>query len=196
MVTDAISATQSVKNPGGGKRFFIPQGGVELSMLSAAAVLALELPPSIIVEGGGDAAPIGYLPCDGSAVSRTTYSNLFALIGVKWGIGDGSTTFNVPDLRGLFTRMIDGSAGRDPDKTLRTAVDGITVIGAVIGSYQKDAFKLHNHTVFTQNVGAGAPNVITANETNGNGSTNDPTSSVGGNETRPVNAYVNKFIRY
>jgi len=44
--------------------------------------------------------PAGYLPCDGAAVSRTTYANLFATIGVAWGPGDGSTTFNVPDLRG------------------------------------------------------------------------------------------------
>jgi len=48
----------------------------------------------------GTAAPGGWLLCDGSAVSRTTYSTLFALIGTAYGAGDGSTTFNVPDLRG------------------------------------------------------------------------------------------------
>jgi len=44
--------------------------------------------------------PAGYLRCDGSAVSRATYSNLFAVVGTVWGVGDGSTTFNLPDLRG------------------------------------------------------------------------------------------------
>lgn len=49
---------------------------------------------------GGSAIPTGYLECDGSAVSRTTYAALFSAIGTTWGAGDGSTTFNLPDLRG------------------------------------------------------------------------------------------------
>lgn len=48
----------------------------------------------------GAAAPSGWLPCDGSAVSRTTYAALFAVISTIYGVGDGSTTFNLPDLRG------------------------------------------------------------------------------------------------
>lgn len=47
-----------------------------------------------------DVAPTGWLICDGSAVSRSTFSDLFAVIGVTYGIGDGSTTFNLPDLSG------------------------------------------------------------------------------------------------
>jgi microcystin-dependent protein len=47
----------------------------------------------------GTVAPIGWLLCDGSAVSRTTYATLFAAIGTTWGVGDGSTTFNLPDFR-------------------------------------------------------------------------------------------------
>ena len=50
----------------------------------------------------GTTAPTGYLLCQGQAVSRTTYSKLFALTGTAFGAGDGSTTFNVPDLRGRF----------------------------------------------------------------------------------------------
>jgi microcystin-dependent protein len=53
-----------------------------------------------IIMWGGSVVPSGYLACDGSAVSRATYSNLFGIIGTVWGVGDGSTTFNVPDLRG------------------------------------------------------------------------------------------------
>lgn len=48
----------------------------------------------------GAAAPTGFMICDGQAISRTTYSSLFAAIGTAWGAGDGSTTFNLPDLRG------------------------------------------------------------------------------------------------
>lgn len=51
---------------------------------------------------GGTTAPTGYLMCDGAAVSRTTYSALFAVLGTAYGTGDGSTTFNVPDFRGRF----------------------------------------------------------------------------------------------
>jgi microcystin-dependent protein len=58
-------------------------------------------------------APAGYLECDGSAVSRTTYSALFTRIGTTYGTGDGSTTFNLPDLRGRFLRGWDHGAGRD-----------------------------------------------------------------------------------
>jgi microcystin-dependent protein len=53
-----------------------------------------------ILAYGGTAAPTGYLLCDGSAVSRSTYSSLFTAIGTAFGVGNGSTTFNVPDLRG------------------------------------------------------------------------------------------------
>lgn len=57
----------------------------------------------------GNTVPDGYLYCDGSAVSRTTYSELFAAIGTLYGAGDGSTTFNVPDLRGYFLRGDGGT---------------------------------------------------------------------------------------
>lgn len=57
-------------------------------------------PAGIIQQFGGTSAPTGYLICDGSAVSRTTYSSLFAAIGTTYGPGNGSTTFNLPDLRG------------------------------------------------------------------------------------------------
>ena len=48
----------------------------------------------------GSVVPDTFLLCDGSAVSRATYSDLFSAIGITWGAGDGSTTFNVPDFRG------------------------------------------------------------------------------------------------
>ena len=48
----------------------------------------------------GTTAPNGWLICDGSAVSRTTYANLFSVIGTTYGTGDGSATFNIPDLQG------------------------------------------------------------------------------------------------
>lgn len=52
----------------------------------------------------GSTVPTNFLLCDGSAVSRTTYASLFAVIGTIYGSGDGSTTFNLPDLRGIFPK--------------------------------------------------------------------------------------------
>jgi microcystin-dependent protein len=67
------------------------------SDLSGSAVIN---PAGTVVPFAGSSAPTGYLLADGSAVSRTTYASLFAVVGTTYGVGDGSTTFNLPDLRG------------------------------------------------------------------------------------------------
>ncbi|HWI69301.1 MAG TPA: phage tail protein [Nitrospiraceae bacterium] len=76
--------------------------GILLAQLEAAVAAALWKPGDIKTQAGA-AVPSGWLACDGSAVNRTTYSALFAALGgasSPWGLGDGSTTFNLPDLRG------------------------------------------------------------------------------------------------
>lgn len=78
-------------------------------------------------------APIGFLKCNGAAVSRTTYAALFAAIGTTYGAGDGSTTFNLPDLRGEFLRCLDDGRGVDT--------------GRAIGSAQDHQMESHNHTL-------------------------------------------------
>lgn len=72
----------------------------------------LLMPTGAMLEYGGSAAPTGWLICDGSAVSRTTYAALFAVLGTAYGAGDGSTTFNVPDRRGKFGVGVDGTYTR------------------------------------------------------------------------------------
>lgn len=69
-------------------------------------------PPGIISPYAGSTVPAGYLFCDGGAVSRVTYAALFAVIGTTYGIGDGVTTFNTPDLVGRTTFMLNAS---DPE---------------------------------------------------------------------------------
>ena len=64
--------------------------------------------------------PTGYLECDGAAVSRTTYSALFAIIGIAYGSGNGSSTFNLPDLRGEFIRGFDHGKGVDSGRGIAT----------------------------------------------------------------------------
>lgn len=92
--------------------------------------------------GPADKVPAGWLLCDGRAVSRSEYQNLYNAIGVGWGVGDGSTTFNLPDLRGMFLRGVSGESGNDADAEKRgmlTNNGGNT--GNNVGSYQTDAIR-------------------------------------------------------
>jgi hypothetical protein len=72
--------------------------------------------PSILKE-----TPSGWLVCDGSAISRTTYSDLFGVIGTVFGLGDQQESFNIPDFRGRFPRGADLGSGNDQDASSRTA---------------------------------------------------------------------------
>lgn len=67
--------------------------------------------------------PSGYLECNGAAVSRSTYADLFAAIGTTWGSGNGSSTFNVPDLRGEFVRGWDNGRGIDSGRSFASSQD-------------------------------------------------------------------------
>jgi microcystin-dependent protein len=82
---------------------FIVTAFLLLSIIANAQSLSY-LPAGSLQMYGGNTAPTGWLLCDGSAVSRTTYARLFAAIGTKYGIGNGTTTFNLPDLRGVFPK--------------------------------------------------------------------------------------------
>lgn len=66
-------------------------------------------PAGIVMPFAGTVAPQGCLLCDGSAVSRTTYAELFAVIGTTYGAGDGETTFNIPDLSGRVVIGVSNS---------------------------------------------------------------------------------------
>lgn len=81
--------------------------------LGSLSDLAITAKSGIIQPFGGAVVPLGYLLCDGAAVSRATYASLFATLGTVWGVGDGSTTFNLPDLRGksLFGKAAAGTFG-------------------------------------------------------------------------------------
>lgn len=68
-----------------------------------------------------NSAPSGFLKCNGAAVSRTTYSQLFAAIGTTYGSGDGSTTFNLPEMRGEFVRSLDDGRGIDSSRGIGSA---------------------------------------------------------------------------
>jgi len=141
-----------------------------------------------------NAAPSGYLECDGSAISRSTYAALFAVISDDYGDGDGSTTFNLPDYQGQFLRGYDNSAGVDPDAGSRTnRGDGTT--GDNVGTKQTDGLKAHNHQV----TGKRNPSGTAGGNFSMRDSGINDTQSVdnkGGNETRPTNVNVMYCIKY
>jgi microcystin-dependent protein len=83
------------------------------SALDAKAPLASVTPSGAVLAFAMATAPTGWLECDGSAVSRATYAALFAAIGTTFGSGNGTTTFNLPDLRGEFIRGWDHGRGID-----------------------------------------------------------------------------------
>lgn len=97
-----------------------------------------------IMDWPTEVVPTGFLECDGSAVSRTTYADLFSAIGTRYGAGDSVTTFNIPDRRGEGVRGWDHGAGRDLDVEDRTnRGDGTT--GDAVGTKQSAAMQRHAH---------------------------------------------------
>lgn len=153
--------------------------------------------------------PYGWMLCDGSEISRTEYVNLYNAIGVCWGTGDGATTFNIPDLRGMFLRGVSGDSGNDADADKRIVLnDNGGNTGNQVGSYQSDAIRNitgsfsgttkydvsgafeqtstsynsawdHNVGFYHQNTSFDVSRVV-------------PT----GNDNRPKNVYVNYIIKY
>ncbi|HEX5676413.1 MAG TPA: phage tail protein, partial [Alcanivorax sp.] len=97
----------------------------------------LAIVPGIVLPTAADIEddPNGWLFCDGRAVSRTTYAALFTAIGTKYGAGDGSTTFNLPDLRGRVPAGRDNMGGTAANRltTAGSGVDGVA-LGAAGGS--------------------------------------------------------------
>lgn len=140
--------------------------------------------------------PAYALECDGSAVNRTTYADLYAILGDAYGNGDGSTTFNLPDYRGRMLRgtVPNGAAyTNDPDIDSRTdRADSLALANRYPGTTQDHARISHRHGVnrATNNTTGGGAFVIT------NSGSNVTTAASGGNEDRPRNVNVFFAIVY
>ena len=156
--------------------------GVITTAQLATSVQQLLVPTGCVMSFAMSASPAGWYPCDGTTVSRTgSGANLFATIGTIYGIGDNSTTFNVPNLQGQFIRGLTtnlSTASRDPLSGSR-----------VLGNVQNDALKTHTHEYNPASAAGG-------NFTGGGGGTAAVASNLlqTGNpstgtsvETRPVN---------
>jgi microcystin-dependent protein len=134
---------------------------------------------TVIWWAGSTSAPSGYLKCNGAAVSRTTYADLFSAIGTTWGSGDGSTTFNVPDLRGEFVRGYDDGRGVDS--------------GRAFASSQGQSLATHNHSASSGNDShdhGGATGTQSANHTHSGTTSSNGAHTHGTNLNQP-DAYDN-----
>lgn len=118
----------------------ILDGAVTTDKLDAAAAI----PVGAVMPYGGSSAPTGWLLCNGSAVSRTTYAALFAILSTTYGVGDGSTTFNLPDLQGrmplgagsgagLTTRARGDKAGAETHSHALSNAGGVDLAVASVG---------------------------------------------------------------
>ena len=159
----------------------------------AAQIAGLQVPIASIHAFATQTVPADYLICDGSAVSRAEYAELFAALGTVWGEGDGSTTFNIPDLRGEFLRGFDDGRGVDA--------------GRVFASEQEGAFQEHQHkngmaedgtNLFVYGASQDDLPGAATGTTDGDGppiTYQGLTSIEGGNETRPRNVAVTYAIK-
>lgn len=99
-----------------------------MANLSASLAYAQKnLPAGVIIPYGGGAVPDGFLACDGAAVSRSIFATLFSVIGVTYGAGDSSTTFNTPDMRGIFPRGVGSQT-----------ISAVSYDGSTLGTKRKD----------------------------------------------------------
>ncbi|QNL21666.1 tail fiber protein [Hyphobacterium sp. CCMP332] len=188
--------------------------GINVSGSNEISINLSEIfPTGMIMPFAGDTSqiPNGWLVCHGQAIDRSTYPDLFNTLGVIWGGGNGTTTFNVPDLRGRFLRGKDFGSGNDPDASTRTSLFPLGSTGDNVGSYQNDEFLNHNHgggnhTHTIRGVSGSSNGGVGSIHTNTNNT--NPFSTVdgfsfsgnilntnGGSETRPINAYVNYIIK-
>lgn len=175
----------------------ITDGSINIADLAAAVQREL-VPPGTIMAYGGDTAPPGWYMCDGTfGISPAGDPKLFAVIGYRFGgyTSNGTHWFLAPDLRGRFLRGRDGGVGRDPDRASRTRMYAEGATGDAVGSVQGDEFKSHTHQWLGSN-GNNSPSSVdfTASEF-GSKNQYQNTLPTGGNETRPINAYVNFIIK-
>ena len=120
--------------------------------LIAGGTLFADTPVGTINAYGGASAPDGWMLCQGQAISRTDYAELFAIIGERFGTGDGSTTFNVPDMR----ESVPKGAGLQGLNTVEAHLDAD---GLAVGEFLDDRIQDHRHNNQLTVAGASGSNM-------------------------------------
>lgn len=123
--------------------------------ISAALGTGGVIPPGSVTAFAGSSAPAGWQLCYGQALSRSEYAGLFAVIGTTYGSGDGSTTFNVPDLRGRVAAGKDDMGGTAASRLTNTVLSASNTLGATGGT--------QTHTLSTTEIPAHAHQIQRSN---------------------------------
>ena len=154
-----------------------------LSSDAQTQINTLAPPTGTIIMFAGSSCPTGYLSLDGSSVSRTTYSALFALTSTTYGSGDGSTTFGLPNTQGVFVR---GSGSQTISSISYTGTRGTSEADQFQGHYHDFTNSIqYNAGGFSAGGGAGGN---TLSQATGNAITNGTNGTPRtGSETRPAN---------
>jgi microcystin-dependent protein len=180
---------------------------IQTGQNATAADVAAIVPPGVVFPYAGSSAPAGYLLCDGTAISRTTYAALFAIIGTNYGVGDGATTFNLPDLRGRIPLGKDNMGGSSANRVTDAAADSLGGAGgSETHTLTTSELPAHNHRIANSaSGGGGSSDLITtsvsanANEAYANGTNNQYIENSGGGQAHAnVQPYMtfNYIIRY
>lgn len=179
-VDNFATATPDETKAGTANNLYITPFGLKAALDNSVSSV---LPPGAVSAFAVQSAPSGWLICNGQAVPRLTYPNLFAAIGTSFGSGDGTTTFNVPDLRGEFIRGWDSGRGVDS--------------GRGFGTWQSDDYKSHSHGLPIGRDGSLSMFSLDK-DTPGNDSYSKTERSApsGGNETRPRNIALLYCIKH
>lgn len=145
-----------------------------------ALVVGSVIPAGTIAPFGGGTVPDGWMLCNGSAISRTTYSALFAAISTTYGSGDGLSTFTLPNAQGVFLR---GAGSQTISSVTYSSTRGLT---------QGDLLGTHRHGVASGN----STSSSSYSSVQGVGAgTSIYSGYTGGEETRPANIGVNYIIK-
>jgi len=159
-------ASNNITNSGSGQVITTSER-TKLTGLSAGSD---KTPAGTIVAFGGSTIPDGWLLCDGTALDPDNYTDLSTAIGTSWGDGssdsDVNTTFNLPNLQGVFLRGVDNGRGYDPEAAGRIADYTGANTGDAVGSYQDNATALPNTNFSTNTLGDHSHSGSTS--TNGN----------------------------
>ena len=169
------------------------QTAADLSASITAQGVSSLVPAGVILAFGGATAPTGWLLCNGAAISQTTYADLYAAISTNWG-NPGGGSFNLPNLVAQFLRGRANGSANDPDRASRTASQAGGLTGDNVGSIQTDAFRSHVHgSINSTSSNSGGSNSVVNRDIGF--TSNIISASTGGNETRPINSYVNYIIK-
>jgi microcystin-dependent protein len=121
----------------------------DATALANSLTAALTIPPGMMMQYAGAAAPTGWVLCNGAAISRATFAALFAIIGTTYGVGDGSTTFNLPDLRSRVP--MGAGTGTGLSARALAAVGGaethLLTVGELVGHNHLTTEANHNHGI-------------------------------------------------